>query len=90
MEWRQRTLRKTIPWDKRTNTARFYTAPDTRHYRAFADQFDAKKKTAKRERVCYDAHVEWDANLVSDDDSDGDADWGVAESDDETVAAHNT
>jgi hypothetical protein len=33
MEWRQRTLRKTIPWDKRTGTARFYNTPDTRQYR---------------------------------------------------------
>jgi hypothetical protein len=90
MEWRHRTLRKTIPWDKRTNTVRFCTAPDTRQFRAFADQFDAKNKTAERERVCYDAHVEWDANVVSDDDLDGEADWGGAESDDETVAAHNT
>jgi hypothetical protein len=27
--------------------------------------------------------------VVSDEDSDGDADWGGAESDDETVVAHN-
>jgi hypothetical protein len=67
MEWMQCTLRKTIPWDKRTNTARFHTAPDTRQYRAFADQFDIKNKTAERERVCYDAHVDWDANVVPED-----------------------
>jgi hypothetical protein len=48
MEWRQRTLRKTIPWDKRTNTAQFYTAPDTRRYRAFAERFDVKNRTSKR------------------------------------------
>jgi hypothetical protein len=90
MEWRQCTLRKTIPWDKRTNTARFYTAPDTRQYRAFADQFDVKNKTAARERVCYDAHVDWEANVVLEDESDGTDDWGGAESDDETVAAQNT
>jgi hypothetical protein len=29
MEWRQRTLRKTIMWEKRTHITRFYTAPDT-------------------------------------------------------------
>jgi hypothetical protein len=80
MEWRKLTLRKTIPWDKRTNTARFYTAPDTRQYRAFEDQFDAKSKskTAERERVCYDAHVDWEANVVTDDDPDGNDDWGGA------------
>jgi hypothetical protein len=81
---------KTISWDKRTSTARFYTAPDTRQYRAFADQFDTKNKTAERERVCYDAQVDWGANVVTDDDSDGNEDWGGAESDDEMVAAHNT
>jgi hypothetical protein len=90
MELRQRTLRKTIPWDKRTNTARFYTAPDTRQYRAFADQFDVKNKTAEQEWVCYDAHVDWDANVVTEDESDGNDDWGGAEFDDETVAVHNT
>jgi hypothetical protein len=71
MEWRQRTLRKTIPWDKRTNTAPFYIVPDTRRYRAFEDQFDVKNKTAERERVCYNAHVDWDANVVTEDESDG-------------------
>jgi hypothetical protein len=90
MEWRKLTLRKTIPWDKRTNTARFYTAPDTRQYRAFEDQFDAKSKTAERERVCYDAHVDWEANVVTDDDPDGNDDWGGARSDDMTVAVHST
>jgi hypothetical protein len=34
-------------------------------------------------------HVEWDANVVSDDDSDGYTEPGGDESDDETVAAHN-
>jgi hypothetical protein len=45
---------------------------------------------SKRERFCDDAHVDWDANVVTDDDSDGNDNWGGAESDDETVAAHNT
>jgi hypothetical protein len=90
IEWRQRTLRKTIPWDKRTNTARFYTAPETRQYQDFVDQFDVKNKTAEWERVCYDANVNWDANVVTDNESDGTNDWGGAESDNETVAAHNT
>jgi hypothetical protein len=48
MEWRQRTLRKTIPWDKRTNTTRFYTAPDTGRYRAFAERFDVKNRTSDK------------------------------------------
>jgi hypothetical protein len=90
MEWRQHTLRKTIPWDKRANTARFYTAPDTRQYRAFADQFDVKNNTSDPERVCYNAHVDWDANVVSEDEADGTGDWGGAKSDDKTLAAHNT
>jgi hypothetical protein len=80
VEWRQRTLRKTIPWDKRTNTARLYTAPDTRQYRAFAERFDVKNKTSERERVCYEAHTDWDANVVSEDETDG-GDWEGAESD---------
>jgi hypothetical protein len=90
MEWRQRNLRKTILWDKRTNTARFYTAPDTRQYRAFADQFDVKNKTAERERVRYDAYVDWDANVVTDDEADGTNDRGGATYDYGTVAAHTT
>jgi hypothetical protein len=73
MEWRQQTIRKTNPRGT-TNTARFYTAPDTLQYRAFADQFDAKNKTAEREQICYDAHVDWDANVVTDDESDGNDD----------------
>jgi hypothetical protein len=89
MECRQRTLRKTIPWDKRTNTARIYTAPDTRQYRVFVDQLVAKNKTAERERVCYDAHVDWDANVVTDDDSNGNGDWVGSKADDKMVAAHN-
>jgi hypothetical protein len=89
MEWRQRTLRKTIPWDKRTNTARFYTAPDTRRYRAFAERFDVKNRTSEKERVCYEAHTDWDANVISEDETDGGY-WADAESDEETVTAHNT
>jgi hypothetical protein len=45
---------------------------------------------AERERVCYDAHVALDANVVAYDNSDENDDWGGAESDGETVAAHNT
>jgi hypothetical protein len=90
MEGRHRTLRKTTPWDKRTNTARFYTAPDTRQHRAFADQFDVKNRRSERERVCYNAHVDWDANVVSEEKADRTGDWGGDESDDETAAAHNT
>jgi hypothetical protein len=45
---------------------------------------------AEREQVCYDAHVAWDANVVTYDNSDENDDWGGAESDGETVAAHNT
>jgi hypothetical protein len=63
--------------------------PDSR-YRAFADQFDVKSKTTERERVCYDAHVDLEANVVTDDESDGNDGWGGSESDDETVAVHNT
>jgi hypothetical protein len=72
------------------HTPRFYTAPDTRQYRAFADQFDVKNRTAERERMCYDAHVDWEANVVTDDKSDGKDGWGGAKSDNETVAVHNT
>jgi hypothetical protein len=86
----QCTLRKIIPWDKRTNTARFYTAPDTRQDQSFADQFDVKNKTAERERVSYDANVDWDANVVTEGESDGTNGWGGAKFDDETVAARNT
>jgi hypothetical protein len=89
MEWRQRTLRKNIPWDKCTNTARFYTAPDTQQYREFAERFDVRNKTPKRDRLCYEAHVDWDADVVSKDEADG-GDWEGTDSDDETVAAHNT
>jgi hypothetical protein len=89
MEWRQRTLRKTIPWDKRTNTDRFYTAPDTRRYRAFAERFNVKNRTSQKERVCYEAHIDWDGNVISDDETDG-GDWAYTGSDEETVNAHNT
>jgi hypothetical protein len=40
--------------------------------------------------MCYNAHFDWEANVVSYDDSDRDTNWRGAESDDETVAAHNT
>jgi hypothetical protein len=81
MEWRQHTLRKTIPWDERTDTDWLYTTPDTRQYQAFVDQFDAKNKMAQWERVCYNARIDWEANVVTDDDSYGNNDWGGAEPD---------
>jgi hypothetical protein len=39
--------------------------------------------------VCYEAHTDWDANVISEDETDG-GEWAGAESDEETVAAHNT
>jgi hypothetical protein len=69
MEWKKRTLMISIPWDHRTDTARFYTAPNTRQYRAYAGEFDKRNDTVRRVTVCYDATVLSDGKS---DDNDGD------------------
>jgi hypothetical protein len=56
MEWDQRKFRRTVPWDRRTNTGRMRSAPGTKHYRAFASVHDQHQEYHKHEHVAY-AHV---------------------------------
>jgi hypothetical protein len=56
MEWDQRKFRRTVPWDRRTNTGRMRSAPGTKHYRAFASVHNQKQECHKHEHVAY-AHV---------------------------------
>jgi hypothetical protein len=53
MEWDQRKFRRTVPWDRRTNTGCMRSAPGTKHYRAFASVHDQQQECHKHEHVAY-------------------------------------
>jgi hypothetical protein len=65
MEWDQRKFRRTVHWDRRTNTGRMRSAPGTKHYRAFVSIHDQKQECRKHEHVAY-AHVIPDDRTGSD------------------------
>jgi hypothetical protein len=57
MEWDQRKFRRTVPWDRQTNTGCMISVPGTKHYRAFAAVHDQQQECRKHEHVAYPAHV---------------------------------
>jgi hypothetical protein len=56
MEWDQRKVLRTVPWDHRTNTGCMRSAPGTKHFRDFASVHDQHQECYKHEHVAY-AHV---------------------------------
>jgi hypothetical protein len=57
MEWDKHTFRRTVPWDRRTNTGHMRSAPRTKHYRAFAAAHNQHQDCRRHEHVAYPTHV---------------------------------
>jgi hypothetical protein len=62
MEWDQCKFRRTVPWDRHTNTGILQSAPGNKHYRVFAAVHDIKQECSKNEHVAYEA-----AHVIPDD-----------------------
>lgn len=60
--WDQQRYKRTLRWDRRTNTARFRSAPSATTYRVFAAAFEQETQLEEREHVCY--HVAYNTPHV--------------------------